>query len=114
MKAMDLALECARQSKHPNWKLGAVLVVRNQIVDSTSNLKSVPFTNGICAETRLLKRSPRIARKGAVVYVARIRRLDGAMAMAKPCIKCDTYLRNLGIKDVWYTDEDGWHRYCLD
>lgn len=48
----------------------------------------------------------RLARKldvGSVVYVARVRRDNGKMAMAKPCRGCERYLRSKGIAKVIYT-----------
>lgn len=47
----------------------------------------------------------RISRKtdvGSIVYVARIR-LDGDLAMAKPCKNCKKILSSKGVKRVYYT-----------
>ena len=48
----------------------------------------------------------RLARKldaGSVVYVARVRRDNGKLAMAKPCAHCERILRNRGIRRVEYS-----------
>ena len=48
----------------------------------------------------------RLARKldvGSIVYVARTRRDDGRLAMAKPCPNCERVLRNRGVSKVIYS-----------
>ncbi len=48
----------------------------------------------------------RLARKldvGSVVYVARVRRDNGKMAMSKPCPGCEGRLRSAGVKRVEYS-----------
>lgn len=44
---------------------------------------------------------------GATVYVARIRRDDGRLAMAKPCANCERLLRNKNVSKVFYTIAEG-------
>jgi hypothetical protein len=54
----------------------------------------------------------RLARKldvGSVVYVARTRKEDGKLAMAKPCKDCERVMRQRGIKRVEYTINE--HEY---
>jgi hypothetical protein len=48
----------------------------------------------------------RLARKldaGSVVYVARVRRDNGKLAMSKPCPHCERILRNRGVSRVEYS-----------
>ncbi len=40
---------------------------------------------------------------GSTVYVARTRKADGKMAMAKPCANCERLLRQRGIRRVEYS-----------
>lgn len=61
-----------------------------------------PATNKsavIHAETRLSAKLD----VGATVWVARSRRSDGALALAKPCPNCERVLRNRGVKKVFYS-----------
>lgn len=60
----------------------------------------------------MLHRSPdshaeaRLFRKldyGSTVYVARIRRDNGLIAMAKPCKTCQSVMKNRGVKQCFYT-----------
>jgi len=44
--------------------------------------------------------------KGSILYVYRERH-DESVAMAKPCIMCETFLRTYGIKKVFYTIDNG-------
>lgn len=45
-------------------------------------------------------------RKGLKIWSYRLRR-DGQMGMAKPCTECQEYLRENGIKVVYYTNRNG-------
>ena len=42
------------------------------------------------------------------IYVYRENKY-GELRMSKPCPACDSYIRELGIKDIYYTGADG---YC--
>lgn len=44
----------------------------------------------------------------ASLFICRIKK-DGSRGLAKPCVGCQTFIRNLGIKNVYYTTNDnGW------
>ena len=48
----------------------------------------------------------RLARKldvGSVVFVCRVRKVDGSFACARPCPDCQRTLTSRGIKKVYYT-----------
>jgi len=51
------------------------------------------------AEVRLCRKLDR----GAVVYVARISRIDGGYRIAKPCANCRKALKQRGVSRVYYT-----------
>lgn len=51
------------------------------------------------AEARLCRKLD----SGSVVYVGRVLRSDGSIALAKPCGRCEARLRNTGVKKVFYT-----------
>lgn len=55
---------------------------------------------------RLLHSEYKIAKKcdvGAVVYVARVRLLNGQFAMSKPCHNCEKVLKCRGISRIFYS-----------
>jgi len=51
------------------------------------------------AEYRLARK----LNKGSVVYVCRVRQIDGTFAMARPCVDCQRVLALKGIEKVYYT-----------
>lgn len=114
MTPQRLAIETALRSKHPRYKLGAVLASKkgNGILDAKSNLATGCKTDGVCAEERLLRRPPRAGRSGGTaLYVARVLRRDGSPAMAKPCPKCQKLIEIRGVEEVYFTNEEGeWER----
>lgn len=55
------------------------------------------------AEARLCRKLG----KGAIVYVGRVRRDNGAISMAKPCARCEAVMRNRGVAKVYYTITEG-------
>ena len=40
-------------------------------------------------------------------------RLDGIMGMARPCMACMAYIRDMGIKNIYYTTDDGFAHEIL-
>ncbi len=44
--------------------------------------------------------------KGAEIYVARLLK-NGEIAMARPCTTCRSFLYNVGISKVYYTNNRG-------
>lgn len=45
--------------------------------------------------------------RGSIAYVARELRGSKEPAMAKPCDRCIAYLRDQGVKKVYYTTDEG-------
>ena len=84
---------------------GAVVSSYNGAIlmnDSKSGPSKFPRAH---AEARLAKKLD----KGSIVYVARTRRDNGKIAMAKPCATCRARLKNKGVKMVYYTiNENEW------
>jgi cytidine deaminase len=71
-------------------KDGAIVTARNELVE-------IPTYPGH-AEARLMRK----AGYGAIVFVARVLR-NGDLALAKPCPRCQSVMRNHGVKKVYYT-----------
>lgn len=49
---------------------------------------------------------------GATMYVYRESR-NGTLAKSRPCSSCQGYLRDLGVREVFYTTKDGFERMRL-
>lgn len=58
----------------------------------------------------LLKRRTILSR--ASIYVYRQHK-DGSVALARPCASCMSLIRELGIRNVYYTNEDGYSRETI-
>jgi len=65
----------------------------------------------LCAEIKALFRALKILRpdelKKCSLYVARKVRNSRNPAMAKPCIHCQAVFKEVGIKEIFFTDEVG-------
>lgn len=80
---------------------GTVVSSRNSAVldtDGKDNSVPVPFQPAH-AEWKLAKKLD----TGAIVYVARVRKSDGTLAMSRPCPGCERVLRSRGVSKVYYT-----------
>lgn len=111
-------------STHKIHHIGAVLVSSHHIVSSGYNLggKSHPYQARIdrhyfgsdeCmgplhAETMALLPfiNSRTSVRGCTMYVFRAHR-DGTLALARPCPRCLALLRELGVRKIKYTIEQG-------
>lgn len=45
--------------------------------------------------------------RGSTIYVARLLKFDGSIAMSRPCPSCIRICAKYGIKKVYYTTEEG-------
>ena len=77
---------------------GVVVIARNGAVSDSDdeNYQLIPTAH---AEGRVLRKLG----KGGTVYVSRIAKKDGKFAMSRPCPTCQTRLRSLDVKRVFYT-----------
>ena len=100
MKYLELAARFAAgaswQEKH--FLLGAVAVRQDGAIVAATNIRTQDREHSAHAEYRVLKK----AGIGATLWVARIDRY-GQWAMAKPCSKCQTLIKNKRVKRVYYT-----------
>ena len=73
-------------------------------------IKRNSLSTQTCAEVkaafRAIRKLPPEKIKKCTIYVARSRR-DGTMGMAKPCSHCMSFLREIGIRDIYYTTNSG-------
>lgn len=93
----------ARISVKGAWRrkahIGAIGVRKDGVVVSAWNGSSTDVCPTAHAEARLARKLD----VGSVVYVARVRRDNEKLAMAKPCAHCERILRNRGVTRVTYT-----------
>jgi deoxycytidylate deaminase len=96
----SLAKSLCLKSDHRQHHHAAIVTIGGAI-------KSVGFNKGeIHAEFQALDKIWPNERKGARVYSFRLRK-DGTWSTAKPCPKCEQYLRDNGVKIVYYTNAVG-------
>lgn len=105
MELLNLAAEVARAQrknrKDRTFFFGAVGVRKDGLIVQSTNLSAKEVSPPSHAEARLCK----LLASGATVYVARVL-ADGTWAMAKPCPRCESRLRNKRVKRVYYTISD--------
>jgi deoxycytidylate deaminase len=100
MKFDNLALRLCKRSTHRQHAHAAVVVSGGAIVAMGSNI------GNIHAEVHALKQLWPDHRANTKVYSFRFTK-SGSWAMAKPCPKCEAYMRANGVKVVYYTDRTG-------
>lgn len=77
---------------------------RNAFVDLHA-LHAGFTTHAECAS--VLRARRKIDLRGTTLYVARVRKLDGAVANSRPCESCQEIVKKYGIKKVIYTTDEG-------
>lgn len=107
-KFFDLAAKVARLSEHPQFRMGAVLVSGNRVLSVGVNKnKTHPKSNNIWrtihAELDCAFGVDADDLHGTTLYVARIKK-DGSFGISRPCAFCACFLRDSGIRRVYYCD----------
>lgn len=111
LKYFDLAQKLSVKSTHPKHQLGCVIVKKNEVIGLGFNkFKTHPKSKHpfqmIHAELDATLGINRTELEGADAYVYRETK-DGNQAIAKPCPYCEAALREVGIKNVYYTTDYG-------
>lgn len=96
---LEAANVSTKGMQHRRKLLGALGVRSDGTIVTSYNGCAENRKPEIHAERRLVAKLD----VGSTVYVARTRREDGELAMAKPCIRCENALRHRGVKKVVYT-----------
>lgn len=97
------------------FKVGSVIVNAGRIISSgcnerryTKHVRGRRHAQSLCSEqaaiVKLLTARRQDELVGASLYVTRIN--TQGVAMAKPCPFCQELIRSVGIRKVFYTDED--------
>lgn len=85
----------------------AIATIGKSVFIGTNKWKSHPASLfSIHAEVNAISQISLRDRPKAKLYVFRLLG-TGGLAMARPCKKCRTYIRSLGIQDVYYSTEEG-------
>ncbi len=99
MKYLDLAIRIAKGgTEDRNYLIGCVALREDGAVVVAPNILTKKPEHSAHSENRCLKKSG----TNAILWVARVHR-SGLWANAKPCIKCQTLIRNKKVKRVYYT-----------
>jgi pyrimidine deaminase RibD-like protein len=114
---LRLATAHAAKSRHPRWKVGAVVIAAGRVLGAGANEPKVdPRTAGIplasCSIHAEVAALRGVEAEGATVYVARLTR-HGRWGTAKPCWRCERVLTASGVRRVVWTMEDGTYGVTL-
>lgn len=88
-----------RDVDNRTFLLGAVGIRNDGVIVSSRNIAAPDHAPNHHAESRLSRKLT----PGSTVWVARVSRLDGGWAMARPCLGCEIRLRSAGVRRVVYT-----------
>lgn len=84
-----------------NHRLGAVLVRGGKIISKGRN----NYCNQMHAEVSTLGRAWKSERVGCDLFVVRCRK-NQRFGMSKPCPNCTAFIKDSGVKRVFFTDND--------
>lgn len=132
---LDMAKEASKNSDFAKHHLGAVVIYRGSLLATGCNsCKTSPvqkkynklrnyrieapfqYTNSVHAEVSCLSkiRYLDIDFSKVKLYVYREHK-DGIKALARPCPACQKMIKDMGIKEVWFTTENGFgYEYMED
>lgn len=130
IKFLHIAEQIAVSSKHPSFKIGAVVAEKAVVIASSANeIKSHPLQKRLniyrfpaddtCkhflhAEISALLKARRLRKnlQNAILFVVR-RDGQGRFATAKPCPACSKVISMLGIKTIIYSTYNGFVKEIL-
>lgn len=131
---LNMARDVGKRSKFPKYHLGAVAIYKGSLLAAGCNSKKTnprqmllnrergwradanEFYNPVHAELACLSKIRYLDIDFAKVrlYIYREHK-NGIKAMARPCLACRKMIKDMGIKEVWYTTEDGFaYEYMKD
>ncbi len=97
---IQLALKEAKNARHRQHKLGAVLFKSGKPIASSHNFDHVH------AEHAVINQAWRSDIAGTTLLVIRVRK-DGTLGMAKPCYLCMARIIQAGVKRVIFSNSCG-------
>ncbi len=72
---------------------------------------SVGDGDGLHAEIHAISRANRKRLKGSTIYVVGRRKKSGSIIFSRPCNNCWSFIKWVGIKDVYYSTFHGKWKY---
>lgn len=81
---------------------GVMVSAKNGAVEFHNTIENYQLVPSSHAEGRVLRKLG----KGGVIFVARVSRKDGSLAMARPCGMCQVRLKSFKVRKVYYTIND--------
>jgi len=101
MQYLDLAIKIAGQSKDKKQFYMACVARRadGAVIWSVNHAVSAQRIPEHHAEVRALRKCD----VGSVLYVARVLKDKTTIAPAKPCENCQSFIKNNGVKKVYFT-----------
>jgi len=119
----NLAENVAKLSDYPRIHIGSVIVKNKDVISVGQNMmKTHPAQfkynqyvtydrlPHIHSEVNAISKARPDLMRGATMYIFR-RDRNGDIAMCRPCDACMQAIRDAGIKDVYYTNRNG---FCYE
>lgn len=109
-KFIDLAKKVSRGGNHHRYLVGAVLVKHGQVIAMGANSnKTHPLMGNKTthAEIACLIGRRWSDFKNTTMFVARTSKVHNRVGMARPCSTCRGVLAQFGIKNIYFTGENG-------
>ena len=113
---IEACIKEARKSEY-RFMLGCVIFKGTRIISKAHNeIRSCAninpkfrrFYNSLHSEINaLLKTKNWNKLKGADLLVIKVSKTTGSISNAKPCYHCQTAIKAVGIRNVYYSDKDG-------
>ena len=121
----EIAKSVSKTSDYHRIKIGAVIVHRRDIIAVAANepkshpkqyeLNKLQYMDKnfdhcqhyLHAEMKCILRCKDTDLSRARIYIYR-EDMQGNLAICRPCIACMTMIRNVGIREIFYTTKDGY------
>lgn len=82
---------------------GVLVSARNGSIQHMFSKSLDPYESDKSSDYHAEGRALRKMDKGGILYVARVSRKDGSLAMSKPCCLCQAKIKAKKIEKVYYT-----------
>lgn len=105
---MDAA-KAARTNSTMKTRVGASLVRGGRIMGVASNRMGATPSSSVWSRHAEVGVTMNKDAYGADVYVYREHGLHGTPMLAKPCSACREWLKDVGVRRVYYTTPQGYH-----
>lgn len=119
----EIAKEISKLSTYPRYNLGCIVVYKNKILSTGYNtVKTSPLQKKYNNFRNIEGNVVKDMNHAEISAILKIKNLDirwekvsifiyreykdGTRAVAKPCPACEKAIRDLGIKNIYYTGHD--------